>query len=504
MYTKRRLSLLENKTESGTDSAMVCGTGSRTCTAGFSLLETLLYLGIFAIIGGSLFGILTNVVRVSTREITSDEVASQLQFAMETVSRLVRESSAIETDATATSTLKLRMQDPALDPTCVFVQNGVLKMSSGPDAFQSQNCTSIATDITTDKVIVDTAFFKRVEFPGGHDQVAVDLQFSNTATGPNKISRALRSGIARVSAATFDSDLLPNADDSYEVGFSGTKRWKNISISNVLNLGVIASDPGGIDGSIYYNSTSKSFRGKANGAWGDIGSSLWTATSTHMYSNVSGNVGIGTAAPGAPLHVSSTGAELLRIERTGSNQNVVFSAVNTAGTTYFGRPTTNFFSIGPNLNLATSPYFSINTSGNIGIGTASVSSGLKLDVEGKIGATEYCDAAGGNCKAITAMGVPTGLNGVFAPHRGDDISIGTSIPNPCGSGTASVFAQARVPNGIVQCGYDSGGSIGPDTFVDGVECDTRVIECPGEYAHVIITPLGIEIEGELKLTWGLD
>ena len=273
-------------------------------TRGFSLLETLLYLGIFAIIGGSLFGILTNVVRISTQEISGDEVSSQLQFAMETVSRLVRESSAIETATTTTGTLKLRMNDPALDPTCVFVQNGVLKLSQGPDEFQKQNCASASTDLTTSKVIVDTAFFKRVEFPGGHDQVAVDLQFSNTATGPSKISRALRSGISRVSAATFDSDLLPNADNSYEVGFSGTKRWKNISLSNLLNLGVISSDPSGIDGSIYYNSTSKSFRGKANGTWGDLGSSLWLATSTNMYSNVAGNVGIGTTNPGAKLDVN--------------------------------------------------------------------------------------------------------------------------------------------------------------------------------------------------------
>ena len=102
---------------------------------GFSLLETLLYLGIFAIIGGSLFGILTNVVRISTREVSGDEVSSQLQFAMETVSRLVRESSAIETETTATTTLKLRMQNPALDPTCIFMENGVLKLSQGPDAY---------------------------------------------------------------------------------------------------------------------------------------------------------------------------------------------------------------------------------------------------------------------------------------------------------------------------------------------------------------------------------
>lgn len=35
--------------------------------------------------------------------------------------------------------------------------------------------------------------------------------------------------------------------------------------------------------------------------------------------------------------------------------------------------------------------------GNVGIGTASPSAGLKLDVEGKVGATEYCNKDGVNC-----------------------------------------------------------------------------------------------------------
>lgn len=277
---------------------------------GFSLLETLLYIGIFAIVGGALFGILTNVVRISTKEVSGDEVSSQLNFAMSTINRLVRESSNIETaTTTATTTLKLRMSDPATDPTCITLSGGKLKLAQGPDAFQKQNCTATMTDITTDRVVVDSALFKKLEFPGGHDQVTVDLQFSNLATGASKISRALRSGISRASAATFDSDLLPNADAQYEVGFAApsTKRWKNISISNLLNLGVASSDPAGIDGSVYYNSTSKTFRGRSNGSWNDLNSSLWLATSTNMYSNVTGNVGIGTATPSFPL---SFGASL--------------------------------------------------------------------------------------------------------------------------------------------------------------------------------------------------
>ncbi|KKP71008.1 MAG: hypothetical protein UR69_C0002G0175 [Candidatus Moranbacteria bacterium GW2011_GWE2_35_2-] len=50
--------------------------------------------------------------------------------------------------------------------------------------------------------------------------------------------------------------------------------------------------------------------------------------------------------------------------------------------------------------------------GNVGIGDNSPDVGtggqLRLDVNGNIGATKYCDAAGNNCKAITEMKGVTG------------------------------------------------------------------------------------------------
>ena len=42
----------------------------------------------------------------------------------------------------------------------------------------------------------------------------------------------------------------------------------------------------------------------------------------------------------------------------------------------------------------------VDADGKIGLGTASPSADLKLDVEGQVGATEYCDENGSNCKSI--------------------------------------------------------------------------------------------------------
>ena len=42
----------------------------------------------------------------------------------------------------------------------------------------------------------------------------------------------------------------------------------------------------------------------------------------------------------------------------------------------------------------------------IGEGTTTISAGLLLDVHGKVGASEYCDQNGANCKAATSLGGP--------------------------------------------------------------------------------------------------
>ena len=63
---------------------------------GFSLVELLVYAGIFAVVTGVLTGILVVGTKTQTQEKASTEVNQQLSLILTTVERLVRQSSLIE------------------------------------------------------------------------------------------------------------------------------------------------------------------------------------------------------------------------------------------------------------------------------------------------------------------------------------------------------------------------------------------------------------------------
>jgi len=246
-------------------------------------VELLIYVAVFAIATGLLIGISTTILRVGSRESALTETTGQLNFVMQTISRLTRESSAIIVNATSTdvsndnqaglpySRLILRVKDSSggvsdRDPIIIWNDNGIVKMSEGSGGNQK------TSDLTNALVVADKLeFTKFTQYPG-HDSVAIDIQLTYNSQNPeSRITRSLRSAIARVSAATFDSDLTPGSDNNYSIGFGGS-RWKNISISNLLNLGQLASDPPeGQNGSLYYNTVNNVFRGYQAGDWSDLG-----------------------------------------------------------------------------------------------------------------------------------------------------------------------------------------------------------------------------------------
>jgi hypothetical protein len=178
-----------------------------------------------------------------------------------------------------------------------------------------------------------------------------------------------------------------------------------------------------------------------------------------------GSVGIGDLSgnTGAQLHIvgnalidspAGDGSALKIKERgTGYGSKLVwlddtdaFSAVITKSNT----DGLSFFTGG--LHNGGDEKLVIGATGNVGIGTDAPSTGLKLDVEGKVGATEYCDENGANCTAAASLG---GGGGGSSCSSGTISAALGRISSPCNSGislaTVSLPCAAAVDGEIVQC-----------------------------------------------------
>ncbi|MDI6603377.1 MAG: hypothetical protein QME57_04735, partial [Patescibacteria group bacterium] len=115
-----------------------------------------------------------------------------------------------------------------------------------------------------------------------------------------------------------------------------------------------------------------------------------------------GKVGIGTTAPQSKLHVGGTTSDTFSLGTTsyGGSSGQALTALQSdqaTGEPYGGILYFKTLEWGAGTSYLPVTRMTIQSNGNVGIGTTEPSSGLKLDVEGKVGATEYCDENGNNC-----------------------------------------------------------------------------------------------------------
>lgn len=116
---------------------------------------------------------------------------------------------------------------------------------------------------------------------------------------------------------------------------------------------------------------------------------------------------------------------------------------------------------GLTLNNSSSPAVNglIVANGSVGIGTTTPSAGLKIDVEGKVGATEYCDQNGNNC-STPGNAIPSGA--VMAFNL-------TSCPS--GWTFADGSGSTVDLRGVFVRGYDNGRGLDPSRALKSYQAD---------------------------------
>ena len=351
---------------------------NRITTKAFTLIEVLIYTALTAVVGMLMTGILLSVSQVHQRESASTEVTGQLNFITQTIGRLVRTASNIEiTAGVSTSTLKLRMQDSTKDPTCISLVSGTIKLAEGPGT-NPNDCSATTSDLTNSRVVVNALNFKKfVQYPG-HDTVSYDVQMTYNSQNPKaQVQRSLSSAIARVSAATFDSSLLPG-NTTYEIGQSGSA-WSKAYLGD--------GTTGGPSYTFGNDTTLGIFKVAGTSTIG-----FSTQGLERMRISASGNVGIGTDNPSASalLDIYSTAKGFLPPRMTTAQRDAVASPstglfiYNSTTNALNVYSSSSWGAVGGSLWTASSTAIYYNA-GNVGIGTSIPAQ--KLSVAGTIEST---------------------------------------------------------------------------------------------------------------------
>jgi prepilin-type N-terminal cleavage/methylation domain-containing protein len=164
---------------------------------GFTLIELLVYVAIFAIVAGIFSGILVVALRVQSQQTGLVEVNNQLNFVMQTIQRLVRESSTIDSPSPGASASTLNLTRAG---STTIISLGTCGTPAVANAVCVQEGGGANLPITTAKVVVPSLSFSHFITPSNHPsfpdthtvQIAITMDF-NTTHPQQAVSRTLQS-----------------------------------------------------------------------------------------------------------------------------------------------------------------------------------------------------------------------------------------------------------------------------------------------------------------------
>jgi len=252
-------------------------------------------------------------------------------------------------------------------------------------------------------------------------------------------------GMVAVSSAAFAACTSPAASAGVVEYFSGDNVYRYCNGTDWVDVGGAGGLwTAGSGDDIYYNSgtprvgigtdsPSEALEVAGNARFSE------TTSSIHLRNATSAAGGYWLASTGSP----NTGVGFNRLGFVLYNNSNISWRSGTQGSTqdtFLSRVGAGHLGVYESDNTTLGQF----SAGTVTLGTISASSGLTLDVEGNVGAVEYCDENGDNCFAAASVG---GAGGLWTAGSGDDIYYNSGTPQ-VGIGTAApdVMLHVESPN----------------------------------------------------------
>lgn len=187
-------------------------------------------MGIFVSASVFLVGMLIVFAQINLRQRSVNEVNNQIDFVNNTIQRLVKDSSLIDMSiGSATSTIVLRMASSTMDPTQIYLEDGIIYLEEG-------SFTPIP--LTDSNIVIDN--FEAIKYGNNQSYATLQTFLSisyNTSNKKSAFKRSVQTAISRASAAIFDSSIIPNTDSSFDIG-NTAKNWNDAYFGGSIGIGV--------------------------------------------------------------------------------------------------------------------------------------------------------------------------------------------------------------------------------------------------------------------------
>ncbi len=340
---------------------------------GQSLIEVLIYVAVFGAIAASLMGVVWSITKIHSTVVASNEVDSNLSYAMNLINYKVRSASSVE--SATSSTLVLKMSNNTI--TTFSVTDGVLYLQEG---------SADPVAVNSDRVAVSGLTFEKIDMPNAKGGARVNLTLTyvpKEGDAPN-LKKTLISAITQsATAITFSEDIVPGQDNSYSVG-SASFGWKNGYFSEDVTV------DGTISGTTFCISSDCKTAWPSGGGGSVTGTGTtnkvakWTSSSAlgdSLIRDDGANVGIGETNPASGAILSVVGSATFAGVSGAWNGGLPYLQIsNDSTTTYLDQK-----SSGRNLHIRAKSgggtlgdQLFLQAGGSVGIGTTSP--GSKLEV----------------------------------------------------------------------------------------------------------------------------